>query len=164
MPNPEAVLDFRMPPQPQFCRAARHRVADFARSRGVEERDIAELLTALGEALVNAVEHGRSSEPIAINCRIEGAYITAIVEDRGVGFDSAISAGSLIPGPFCERGRGLAIMRRCTDELAVSSLPGKGTSVTLRRLLAACGRVRGWGVPNSSDALGRRGSSKLSMV
>ena len=37
-------------------------------------------------------------------------------------------AHAALPGdPLAERGRGLPIMRRCVDDLTISSTPGRGT-------------------------------------
>jgi len=65
-----------------------------------------------------------------------GEQLLATVLDRGVGFDVAAEAADpRLPGPFAERGRGLPIMRRYTDLFTVHSTPGKGTSVTLGRVV-----------------------------
>jgi anti-sigma regulatory factor (Ser/Thr protein kinase) len=40
-----------------------------------------------------------------------------------------------LPGADAERGRGLPIMRRCSDIFAIRSEPGRGTAVVLGRYL-----------------------------
>ena len=139
MPNSDAVLDFQIPPQPHLCRAVRNGVAEFARSHGVGESDLSALLTALGEALVNAIEHAQGSDAIEIECRIGAGRIVATVQDSGAGCASDDFAHASFPEGMEERGRGVPIMRHCTDIFSVRSFPGKGTAVVLGRFLRKAG-------------------------
>lgn len=135
MLNTDAVLDFRVLPQPHLCAVVRQGVADFARSHGVVEEDLTHILTALGEALANAIEHAGGQEPIDVEIRVGSDRIVATVMDSGIGFPSEIASPPDLPEPSAERGRGLPIMRRCTDIFAIRSLPGRGTAVVLGRYL-----------------------------
>jgi anti-sigma regulatory factor (Ser/Thr protein kinase) len=144
MPNTDVVLDFQVPPQPHLCGVVRQGVADFARTHGVVDDDLMYFLTALGEALANAIEHARAAEPIAVQVRVAKDRIVATIQDRGIGFPSDVSARPDLPEPSAERGRGLPIMRRCTDIFAVRSVPGKGTAVVLGCYLRK-------GIPQSSS-------------
>jgi anti-sigma regulatory factor (Ser/Thr protein kinase) len=101
-------------------------------------------MIALGEALANAIEHARAERPIEISCRVNGERIVATVRDEGIGFDDeaiAAPSGRLpdLPESSAERGRGLPIMRRCSDIFAVQSEPGKGTAVVFGRYLRLAG-------------------------
>jgi len=109
----------------------------FAASLDVCSDDLRDFLTALGEALANAMEHAASTESIEVTCWLVGDdQFLATVVDRGRGFSmSAPELDPRLPGLEAERGRGLPIMRRCTDIFAVRSEPGKGTSVVLGRYL-----------------------------
>ena len=95
--------------------------------------DVLDFVSAIGEALANAIEHGGSSEPIEVALWFIGEdRMFASVTDRGIGFlpdDQPLD--SLLPDAFDERGRGLPIMRRCSDIFTVRSAPGEGTQVTL---------------------------------
>jgi anti-sigma regulatory factor (Ser/Thr protein kinase) len=135
MNTSEAVLDFRVRPEPHRSRGARDAIVDFARSNGVGEDDLAYFATAVGEALANAVEHARAEVPIAVEVRVAPDRILALVQDNGVGFESGLVAEPALPEPDAERGRGLPIMRRCCHIFAVNSSPGKGTAVVLGRYL-----------------------------
>ncbi len=130
----DAVLDLRIPPQPSLGRLVREGVTDFARANGVSEDDLSHFLTALGEAVANAIEHAGAEEPIQVHCRISDDRIVAEVRDTGVGFEPGGKLG--LPEPTSERGRGLPIMQRCSDIFAVQSQPGRGTSVLVGRYLA----------------------------
>jgi anti-sigma regulatory factor (Ser/Thr protein kinase) len=133
MNSSEAVLDFRVRPEPHRSRGARDAIVDFARSNGVEGDDLAYFATAVGEALANAVEHARAEVPIAVEVRVAPDRIVALVQDSGVGFQSSLVADAELPEPDAERGRGLPIMRRCCHIFAMNSVPGKGTAVLLGR-------------------------------
>ncbi len=132
----DAVLDFRVPPEPHLSRVVREGVATFARSHGVGEDDLSHFLTALGEALANAMEHARAQQPLTVEVRLSDDRIVATVQDNGVGFPSARTiVEPQLPNLDSERGRGLPIMRRCSDIFAVESTPGQGTAVMLGRYL-----------------------------
>lgn len=135
MNSSEAVLDFRVAPQPQVSRTVRGSVTEFARGNGVSEDDLAHFLIALGEALANAIEHGHADSPIDIEVRIGKDRIIATVQDGGVGFAAEVISEAALPSDCAERGRGLPIMRRCCDIFALKTEPGKGTAVVLGRYL-----------------------------
>ena len=133
----EAVLDFRVPPQPHLSRVVRDSVADFALTHGVGSDDTAQFLTALGEVLANAIEHARAERPIEVEVRIGFDRIVATVQDSGVGLPSGFAVDGPLPQPQAERGRGLPLIRYCSDIFNVTSAPGAGTAVVLGRYLAA---------------------------
>jgi anti-sigma regulatory factor (Ser/Thr protein kinase) len=132
-PGRPATLTLRVPPHPDLCRIARRRIADFARAKGIGDADLAAILTAAGEALANAVEHGRSEAPLSIECTIAPDRIVVTIGDGGVGFDCYPVVPGELPEPEAERGRGLALMRRFSDIFSVQPLPGGGTVVVLGR-------------------------------
>ncbi|MBC5810773.1 MAG: ATP-binding protein [Candidatus Eremiobacteraeota bacterium] len=130
----DAVLKLEIQAKPRLGRVVRERVTEFARAHGVDDVDLDQFLTALGEALANAIEHARCDGTIHVECRAPGDRIVATVQDDGVGFQSAAAAPQL-PSVFSERGRGLPIMRRCSDIFSVTSEPGRGTEVIIGRYL-----------------------------
>ncbi len=134
-PSADAVIDFRIPPEPHLSRVVREGVTEFARSHGVNDDDLAHFLTALGEALANAIEHSRASRPITIEVRVNAERVVAKISDEGVGFACSVSGGADLPGIDSERGRGLPIMRRCSDIFTIESTPGAGTAVVLGRYI-----------------------------
>ncbi len=137
MSHADAVLDFRVPSDPHLARVVRDGVADFARAHGVEASVLAHFLTALGEAIANAMEHAKADAPIAIQVRLGGDRLVATVRDAGVGFSSAGLLTAELPPVDAERGRGIAIMRRCSDIFEIDSAPGRGTAVLVGRYLRA---------------------------
>ncbi len=141
MTTSEAVLNFRVPPLAHVSRIVREGVSDFACAHEVGEEDLAHFLTALGEALANAIEHAQAQRPIEIDVRLSEDRIVATVQDNGIGFTSELAVNPALPDPTAERGRGLPIMRRCSDIFMVKSIPGKGTAVVLGRYLRSHGRA-----------------------
>jgi serine/threonine-protein kinase RsbW len=141
----DASLSLRVPPKADFCSVARKRIVAFARSRSVSEDDIAYLVTAVGEALANAIEHSQSDEPVLIDVRVGTDRVVAVVRDVGVGFANEPGLPAQLPSSDAERGRGLAIMRRCSDIFSISSRRGRGTAVTI-------GRYRRYPAPADSVA------------
>jgi anti-sigma regulatory factor (Ser/Thr protein kinase) len=124
-------------------------VADFARTHGIAGDTLNHFLSALGEALANAIEHARSEKPIEIEVRIALDRIVATIRDRGVGFASEPPANPVLPEPNAERGRGLPIMRRCCDIFSIESSPGHGTSVLIGcRLTGTAGSAGAFSDPH----------------
>jgi anti-sigma regulatory factor (Ser/Thr protein kinase) len=130
----EPFVVFRIPPVPHSSRRVREGVSAFARSLGIAGCEIDGLLTALGEALANAIEHSGERGHIEVDCLATADRIVASVRDFGVGFVGNAEPAEL-PPPHVERGRGLAIMRRFSDIFAVRSVPGGGTCVVVGRYL-----------------------------
>ncbi len=135
MQHVEAAIDLRVEPHAHLSRVVRDAVTAFARENGVGEDDLTHFLTALGEALANAIEHARAEDPIVVEVRVSEDRILATVRDNGVGFTSGLADERGLPPPDAERGRGVPIMRRCCDIFALHSSPGKGTAVILGRFL-----------------------------
>jgi len=127
-------MHVRIPPHARFSRTVRKEVAAFARRLNVRGPELDEFIFALGEALANAIEHGKG-DAIDVRCNVEDDKILATVTDAGAGFGAHGLATMSLPNEYAERGRGLPIMRRCTDIFAVHSIPGRGTAVVLGRYL-----------------------------
>ena len=87
-----------------------------------DERVIAEITTACGEAATNAIEHAGAGGPFEVAGRVEGRDVEIIVRDRGAW--RAEREG--------DHGRGLALMRALMDTVEVTPTRD-GTMVRLRR-------------------------------
>lgn len=135
-------LRVRIPPNARFSRGVRHQVLSFAGDQEISDQELQEFIFALGEALANAIEHSRSRDVIEIHCQIQDDKILATIVDSGAGFASEPVPNVTLPDAFTERGRGLPIMRRCSDIFAVHSVPGRGTAVVLGRYLSRKRRAR----------------------
>ena len=139
----EEVLDFagarlrlRFPPDARYGKFVRDRLTSFAENYALPGPDLREFITAIGEALANAVEHAKTKDAIEISAWfIHGNLLMATVVDTGIGFAMPPPAGPALPPPDSERGRGLPIMKSCSDLFSVRSKPGTGTAVILGRYL-----------------------------
>jgi anti-sigma regulatory factor (Ser/Thr protein kinase) len=131
-----SAIDLHIPAEPRYAHMVRGAVSTFAHHQRIPEEDLEQFLTALGEALANALKHAGTPEPIQIRCWINGNRIIATVSDTGVGFPPPSSSlPAKLPHPLSEGGRGLPLMRRCSDMFAVRSVPGMGTTVLIGRRL-----------------------------
>ena len=92
---------------------------------------MADIRLAAGEALSNAVEHGRRSRSsgFSVHCTFEGDALTIEVRDSGEGFSWPPDRPAVEPD---ERGRGFGIflMRRLMDDVTFAR---NGTVVRLVR-------------------------------
>jgi anti-sigma regulatory factor (Ser/Thr protein kinase) len=132
-PGRGAELRLSVPPDPKQGLIVRREVLAFAEQHDIGGDDVMDFVAAIGEALANAIEHARTDEPIEIVMwLIDTDRLFASITDKGIGFSpNERPLDSLLPDAFAERGRGLPIMRRCSDIFNVHSAPGQGTHVTL---------------------------------
>jgi serine/threonine-protein kinase RsbW len=128
------VLRLSIPPLPRFAGTARRAFSNFAGCHRLGARDAEYLIFALGEAIANAIQHAQTRESIEIRVSVKGDAVVVSVADHGRGFSTPPVAGTVpLPSVLAEKGRGFAIMQRCTDFLDVSTERGGGTVVTLGR-------------------------------
>jgi anti-sigma regulatory factor (Ser/Thr protein kinase) len=129
-------LRLLVPPDPKEARAVRERIAAFVRDLGVDEEALHDIVTVIGEAFANVVQHASTREPIELTTWLEdGTRLLARIVDRGRGFPSADAARptEAPDDALAERGRGMWIMSSCSDMLSVDSLPGLGTAIVFAR-------------------------------
>ncbi|HUA09886.1 MAG TPA: ATP-binding protein [Candidatus Acidoferrales bacterium] len=111
---------------------ARNAIAGFARICGFTSDEVADIRIATGEALSNAVEHGRSrrSSGFSVRCSFDDEILTIEIRDNGDGFLPA--NGTHLAGAAQEpdRGFGILLMRRTMDGV---SFEHNGTLVRLTR-------------------------------
>jgi anti-sigma regulatory factor (Ser/Thr protein kinase) len=138
-----AELRLSVPPDPKINGHVRREVIAFAEAQGIADDDVIDFVGAVGEALANAIEHSHTHEPIEISAWLLGEdRLFACVSDRGIGFAATErTLAPTLPDGYAERGRGLPIMRRCSDVFSVRTAPGEGTRVTLGRHVQ---RAAGW--------------------
>ena len=117
---------------PRNVPLARNAIASFASMCVFSESDVADIRLAAGEALSNAVEHGRSmrSNGFSVVCRFENDEITIEIRDNGHGFTPERRE---VP-PLEDRVRvfGMGLMRTLMDGV---NYDHNGTRVRLQRRL-----------------------------
>ena len=119
---------------------ARVTVAAFMTSLNPTIEEVADVKTAVSEAVTNAIIHGYENEvhKIYIRCKTQEDTLFIEVEDEGKGIDNVEKAMEPLftTRPELERsGMGFSFMEAFMDELAVSSERGKGTIVKMAKTI-----------------------------
>lgn len=115
---------------------ARITVAAFASQLDPTIEEIADIKTAVSEAVTNCIIHGyeNSEGIIKINSRIEGRKIVIEISDTGKGIENIDIAKEPLyttKADLERSGMGFTIMESFMDELKVESILGLGTKVTM---------------------------------
>ena len=126
---------------------ARATVAAFAAQLDPTIEEINDIKTVVSEAVTNAIVHAYPDRcgRIALICRIyEGGVLEIVVRDKGVGIPDVDKAREPLysTGGEDRAGMGFTIMESFTDGLRVTSRPGKGTCVKMRKTIAPRMRSR----------------------
>ena len=120
-----------------FARAA---VACFAAQLDPTMEELGDIRTAVSEAVTNAIVHAYpdSYGIITVRCRIlKDSILDIVVKDRGIGIADIEQAKKpmFTTGGTDRSGMGFTIMESFMTSFTVTSEPGKGTSVHMRRKL-----------------------------
>ena len=120
---------------------ARSCAACFAARLDPTLEELGDLKTAVSEAVTNCIVHAYPEQigRVALRLRIlEGGILEIRVRDWGVGIPDVQQAMEPLftTGGEDRSGMGFSIMECFMDSLRVSSAPGKGTTVTLRKQIA----------------------------
>ena len=126
-----------------FARAA---VAAFAAQLDPAVDELADLRTAVSEAVTNAIVHAYPQRLGTVTLTVklyENGKIRVVVRDRGQGIPDVEKAMEPLftTGGEERSGLGFSVMESFTDRLAVRSAPDKGTTVTMDKYIAL--RVKG---------------------
>lgn len=138
-------IRFTMPSLSVNEGAARAVVSSFLIQADPTVEELSDIRTAVSEAVTNSVVHGyRSSKGnIELVVRLLPERVIYIrVKDKGCGIPDIEQAMEPLytTAPEEERsGLGFSVMQSFMDRLTVKSAPGKGTTVTMRKRLAAHG-------------------------
>ena len=121
-----------------FARAA---AAAFAAQLDPTMEELGDLRTAVSEAVTNAIVHAYpdSIGRIAMRMRIvDECTVEISIRDWGCGIEDVEKAMTPLytSGGEERSGMGFTIMGSFTDKLRVRSLPGRGTTVTMRKRIS----------------------------
>lgn len=108
-------------------------LGDALRSLGVAEDCVSDILLAVSEACGNAVRHGGPANRYEVGVAIGAGQCDLRIVDKGLGL---ASLPERYPPADVENGRGILIMRAVVDEIAFDVIPGRGTTVHLRKRLS----------------------------
>lgn len=117
---------------------ARVAVASFVAQLDPTLEEIADIKTAVSEAVTNSIIHGYENKKgmVFIETYIEDSEVTIIVKDNGVGITDIEKAMEPLytSRPDLERsGMGFTVMETFMDELKVLSEKGEGTKVIMKK-------------------------------
>lgn len=122
---------------------ARSAVAAFVLELDPTITELADIKTAVSEAVTNAIVHGyrRESGMVYIDVKLtDDNNVIIKIRDKGVGIEDIKQAMQPLftTAEGEERaGLGFAVMQSFTDSVKVTSKPQKGTSVTLKKRIVA---------------------------
>ena len=139
--NEMEVNFLSLPENEAFARVV---IAAFAVQLSPTVAEIADVKTAVSEAVTNAIVHGYEGTRGIVTMRaiIDGTVLAIEITDRGRGIANVEQAMEpfFTTHPEQERsGMGFAVMQTFMDEVEVQSIPGSGTSVRLRKYIRAEG-------------------------
>jgi len=120
---------------------ARVVVASFASQLDPTIDEIADIKTAVSEAVTNAIIHGYDEDEtkfVNLRSEIDGDTIKVVVEDKGNGIkdvDMAIQP-LYTSKPELERsGMGFTVMETFMDSMEISSILGEGTKLVMKKTI-----------------------------
>ncbi len=119
---------------------ARVAVAAFAAQFDPTVEELGDIKTAVSEAVTNCIVHayGNTIGPIYITVDLfEDKRVRIKIRDKGCGIENVAQAMEPLytTGGAERSGLGFSVMQSFTDSLRVRSTPGKGTTVTMEKVI-----------------------------
>lgn len=119
---------------------ARISVAAFASQLDPTIEELADIKTAVSEAVTNCIIHGYEDEEgiVTLTCKIFANSVIIEISDSGKGIENVDMAKEPLytSKPDLERsGMGFTIMESFMDEVQVESIVGLGTKVTMKKMI-----------------------------
>jgi len=134
---PIASVEMEFAARAEHLSEVRRAVSDAATSLGFTRATLDDLLTAVDEAVANAIRHGSprgERDRVAVQIKAKPHKLTVSVRDSGGGFATSGSAPTM-PAPDALGGRGLPLMAALADSLEITSTP-HGTTIVLHKRIA----------------------------
>ena len=125
---------------------ARVSVASFLTQLNPTVEEVADVKTAVSDAVTNAIIHGYEQrvETVRIHCSIENQLFTVEISDRGKGIANVEKAMEpmFTTKPEDDRsGMGFSFMEAFMDTVEVESKVGEGTSVKMTKTIGKGSRI-----------------------
>ena len=126
--NLRTLVEFTLPREPGNERLAMEKVAGAIEELRLSEQHLERLKTAVGEATMNAMEHGnkyRSEVPVEVQVEVADRDLMVRITDSGSG-PSPAKAGDVpdleakLGGSQSARGWGMFLIEKMVDEVRVS--------------------------------------------
>ena len=120
---------------------ARSAVACFAAQMDPTLEELGDIRTAVSEAVTNCIVHAYPDclGNITIRCRLlKDSILDIVIKDKGIGIEDVDAARrpAFTTGGSERSGMGFTIMESFMTDVTVSSKPGKGTTVHMRRKIS----------------------------
>ena len=134
------ILTLTFPAKAQYVLPLRLYISGVATRMDFAVDAIEDIKTAVSEAVTNCIVHAYGNEigQIYISCSITGEIVKISVRDNGAGIADVKLAmePEFTTAPEGERsGLGFSVMAAFMDKVSVRSKLGKGTTVTLTKLI-----------------------------
>ena len=119
---------------------ARIAVAAFASQLDPTIEELADIKTAVSEAVTNCIIHGyeNSMGIVKVECKLKDNWVEIQISDSGKGIEDIELAKKPLyttKANLERSGMGFTIMESFMDEMKVESIPEMGTKVTLRKYI-----------------------------
>lgn len=139
MESNEMILEFDS--KSENVSFARIVVAAFVAKLDPTLEEIADIKTAVSEAVTNCIIHGYEERlgKITMKCSVREGCFNIEIMDKGVGIEDIEKAREPLytTKPQMERsGMGFAFMEAFMDEVSISSKVGEGTTVKMMKLIS----------------------------
>ena len=140
--KPQNSVKFIFPSKSVNEAFARSAVASFAAQADPSVAELADLKTAVSEAVTNCIVHAYRDEVGQITMTASlyaDGRLTVVIADRGCGIEDVERAMQPMytTGGEDRAGLGFAVMESFMDEVSVCSEVGKGTTVRMRKRIGA---------------------------
>lgn len=134
----EMKIDFKSKSENEAL--ARITVAAFASQLDPTIEELADIKTAVSEAVTNCIIHGyeEGEGTVHIECRLNKNTIEIDVIDHGKGIENIEMAKQVLytSKPEMDRsGMGFTIMESFMDELKIESILGLGTKIHMKKII-----------------------------
>ena len=144
--KPENSMSVEFPSRSANEALARAVVACFAAQLDPTLDELGDIKTAVSEAVTNCIVHAYRDTigPITIRCRVlSDNVLDIVVKDKGCGIADVAAARKpmFTTGGEERSGMGFTIMESFMTSLRVTSRPGKGTSVHMKRRIVRRGQA-----------------------
>ena len=144
--KPENSMSVEFPSRSANEALARAVVACFAAQLDPTLDELGDIKTAVSEAVTNCIVHAYRDTigPITIRCRVlPDNVLDIVVKDKGCGIADVAAARKpmFTTGGEERSGMGFTIMESFMTSLRVTSRPGKGTSVHMKRRIVRRGQA-----------------------
>jgi anti-sigma regulatory factor (Ser/Thr protein kinase) len=125
-------IHLKIPCSEEFIKIVRLQAEAIARRVEFSEDAIYDIITAVGEACDNCIEHGVSEQGIDVQYNLTPTEFRVEVQDYGPGFEPK-GMGEEPPDLMDENGRGLFLMKQLMDFVSIESRIGVGTKIVVAK-------------------------------